>query len=103
MKRIFNKIKTLFDLEGYDFYKVPGHDGGRNIVYICSRDGEKKAVLRISLLDDRSEEDFLAETEFVKYLAENGGPVSDVKESVNGKLVERIEEDGQTAFASLFE
>lgn len=103
MERIFNKIKILFNLEGYEFFKVPGHEGGRNIVYICNQDGENKAVLRISLLDDRSEEDFLAETEFVKCLAENGGPVSDVKESINGKLVERIEEDGQTVFVSLFE
>lgn len=78
MEKIFNKAKELFSLDEYDFFKVPGHDGGRNIVYICIRDGEKKGVLRISLLDDRSEKDFLAETEFVKYLAENGGPVADV-------------------------
>lgn len=103
MEKIFNKAKELFSLDEYDFFKVPGHDGGRNIVYICIRDGEKKSVLRISLLDDRSEKDFLAETEFVKYLAENGGPVADVKKSVNGKLVERIIEEGKSAFVVLFE
>ena len=88
MKRTFNKAKTLYDLEGYEFFEVPGHDGGRNTVYICLKDGERKGVLRISLLDDRSEEDFLAETEFVKYLADKGAPVADVIKSVNGKLVE---------------
>ena len=103
MKRTFNKAKTLYDLEGYEFFEVPGHDGGRNTVYICLKDGERKGVLRISLLDDRSEEDFLAETEFVKYLADEGAPVADVIKSANGKLVERIEEEGQTAYAVLFE
>ena len=82
MKKTFNKAKTLYDLEGYEFFEVPGHDGGRNTVYICLKDGERKGVLRISLLDDRSEEDFLAETEFVKYLADEGAPVADVIKSV---------------------
>ena len=33
---------------------------------------------RISDFGDRSENDYLAETEFVHYLVENGAPVADV-------------------------
>ena len=67
-----------------------------------SRSGEKQYVLRISALGDRSENDYLAETEFVRYLAENGAPVADVIPSVQGRLVERVEADGKAAYVSLF-
>ena len=97
------KAIALYRLEDYDLRPVPGHDGGRNQVYICSKDGENRYVLRISALGDRTEEDYLAETEFVRYLAENGAPVADVIPSVHGKLTERIEQDGKTAFVSVFE
>ena len=98
-----DKAIALYRLEDYDLRPVPGHEGGRNQVYICSKNGEKRYVLRISALGDRTEEDYLAETEFVRYLAENGAPVADVIPSVHGKLAERIEQDGKTAFVSVFE
>ena len=69
---------------------------------IISRNGEKQSVLRISALGDRSENDYLAETEFVRFLAENGAPVSDVIPSIQGKLVERVEADGKAMYISLF-
>ena len=97
------KAKKWYALDNYELRPVPGHEGGRNLVYICSLNGEKKYVLRISALGDRTEEDYLAETEFVRYLARNGAPVTDVIPSVRGKLVERMEQDGATAFVSLFE
>jgi len=97
------KAQKLYALDDYELRPVPGHEGGRNQVYICSLDGEKKYVLRISALGDRTEEDFLAETEFVRYLARNGAPVADVNPSVRGKLVERIELEGTAAFITLFE
>ena len=97
------KAKKLYALDGFELRPVPGHEGGRNLVYICSRDGENRYVLRISALGDRTEGDYLAETEFVRYLAGNGAPVADVIPSARGKLVERIEEDGTTAYVSLFE
>ena len=75
---------------------------GRNQIVIISRNGEKQSVLRISALGDRSEEDYLAETEFVRFLAENGAPVSDVIPSIQGKLVERVEADGKAVYVSLF-
>jgi hypothetical protein len=40
--------------------EVPGHEGGRNRIYICTLDGEKKYVLRISATGDRTEEEYLA-------------------------------------------
>ena len=81
---------------------VAGHYGGRNLIYICSKE-ESKYALRISPLNDRTEEDYLAETEFVHYLAQNGAPVTDVIPSIHGKLVECIETEGQKYYISLFE
>ena len=49
------KARTLYQLEDYEILPVPGHEGGRNLVYICSRDGENRYVLRTSALDDRTE------------------------------------------------
>ena len=91
-------------MEDCTFTPVSGHEGGRNQIVIVSRNGEKQYVLRISALGDRSENDYLAETEFVRFLAENGAPVADVIPSVNGKLVECMEADadGKAAYVSLF-
>ena len=97
------KVMALYALEGFDLRPVPGHEGGRNQVCICSRNGEDRYVLRLSALGDRTEEDYLAETEFIRYLAENGAPVADVIPSRNGKLVECFSRDGKKVFASLFE
>ena len=95
--------KALYALESYELRPVPGHEGGRNLVYICSLKGEKRSVLRISATGDRTEEEYLAETEFVRYLARNGAPVADVIPSVSGKLVECMEQDGKKVYVSLFE
>ena len=111
MKTLEQAIK-LFSLQNYDCREVEGHEGGRNRIFICSKGGEKKFVLRISATGDRSENDYLAESEFVHYLAENGAPVADVIPSAGEKLVEVIDEadsvtagDGGAApvFISLFE
>ena len=99
---ILKQAAALYRLEGYDLKAVAGHEGGRNILYVCNRDGENRYVLRLSMLEDRSEEDYLAETEFVRYLAAGGAPVADVISSVNGRTVERAEAEGQEGFASLF-
>ena len=97
------KAIGLYSLEDYDLRPAPGHEGGRNQVYICSLNGEKKYVLRVSELGDRTREDYLAETEFIRYLAQNGAPVADVKPSVHGNLVESWEQNGTTVYVSLFE
>ena len=102
MKRIPEQLKQLYALEGCTFTPVTGHEGGRNLIVIVSRNGEKQYVLRISGLGDRSENDYLAETEFVRFLAENGAPVADVIPSVQGRPVECLEADGKAIYVSLF-
>ena len=102
MNRILEKAKQLYALEDCTFVPISGHEGGRNRIVAVSRNGEKQYVLRISSLGDRSENDYLAETEFVRFLAENGAPVADVIPSVQGRLVERMEADGKAVYASLF-
>jgi len=104
---ILNQARELYQLNGYELQAVAGHEGGRNDIYICSRGGEKKYVLRISATGDRTEEDYLAESEFVHYLAVGGALVADVIPSKNGLLVERIasanDTDKAVVFVSLFE
>ena len=109
--KILEQAIKLFSLEDYDCCEVEGHEGGRNRIFICSKDGKKKFVLRISATGDRTENDYLAETEFVRFLAKNEAPVADVIPSANGKLVEVLDADGTGAddagtspvFISLFE
>ena len=100
---MIEKAVNLFSLADYDFHEVEGHEGGRNQIFICSKNDEKKFVLRISSTGDRTENDYLAETEFVHYLAKGGAPVADVIPSVNGKLVEIVEDGEAQVFISLFE
>ena len=82
MSKIIEQAKKTYYLEDFTFTTVSGHEGGRNRIVIVSRDGEKQYVLRISALGDRSESDYLAETVFVRFLAENGAPVANVIPSV---------------------
>ena len=102
MKQILEQAKKLYSLEGCTFTPVSGHEGGRNRIVIVSRNGDKQYVLRISTLGDRSGSDYLAETAFVRFLAENGAPVADVVPSVQGRLVEHMEADGKAVYVSLF-
>jgi len=99
---LLKSAASLFDLTLTDLKPVPGHEGGRNRIFICRRQTGEKCVLRLSSLGDRTEEDYLAETEFVRYLAENGAPVADVLPSVNGRMVEKIIADGTDRYLSLF-
>ena len=102
MKSLLERAKELFGLEDYECSPVNEHEGGRNLVYVCCKDGEKQYVLRISGLGDRCEEDYLAETEFVHYLAENGALVADVIFSMKGNLVECEEREDEKNYISLF-
>ena len=102
MNRILEQVKALYPLKDCTFTEVSGHEGGRNTIVIVSRGGEKQYVLRISALGDRSETDYLAETEFVRFLAEHGAPVADVIPSVHGRLVECLEAEGENVYVSLF-
>ena len=103
MHQIIEQAQKLYPLEGCILTPVSGHEGGRNRIFIVSRNGIKQYVLRISDIGDRSEADFLAETEFVHFLAENAAPVADVIPSAHGRLVECVEADGEAVYVSLFE
>lgn len=83
-KLLISKIPELFGLEGYSFSQIPPHDGGRNLVYTCKKAGEKEKMLRIAFLSDRKKEDFLSELEYVRYLYDHGGSVSNVVDSQKG-------------------
>jgi len=102
LDRILDFSKRVYNLHAYELEQVSGHDGGCNIVYICSQNGENKYILRVSILGEKGEKDYLAETEFVHYLAQNEAPAADVVPSVNNKYVECIECDGKEIYLSLF-
>ena len=102
MNQIIDAAKALFALEKYELFPVPGHEGGRNLLFLCRLNGENQAVLRVSPLPDRREADYLAETEFVRYLSQNGAPVADVLPSLNGRLVEKMTHEGNPIYLSLF-
>ncbi len=87
------KLAALYGAAAEDLVAYPSHEGGRNTVYRC---GEK--VIRVSEAADRRYADYLAETEYVHYLAQHGADAVDVVPSVSGKLVEQV--DG--AFVSAF-
>lgn len=96
-------VSELFGLEGYEIQRIPAHDGGRNVVYTCEKEGAEAYILRISFLPDRSREDFLAEVEYIRYLFEHGGSVPDVISSRKGNLLEEFTHNDHTFFVSLFE
>lgn len=48
LKDYLGQAKSFYDLENFEYDQVGGHDGGRNLVYVCKLNGEKKYVLRIS-------------------------------------------------------
>ena len=102
MYKYLENVKKLYDLNEYELSMAPGHDGGRNQILICQRNGNPECVLRFSTLGDRTKEEYLAEAEFVHYLAEKGAPVADVIPSLNGNLAEAVSLDGKECFVMLF-
>ncbi|MBO4635923.1 MAG: phosphotransferase [Clostridiales bacterium] len=98
MEKIIERAKELYGLTGTDLKRIRSHEGGRNTVFAGGG-----YVLRVSCLSDRTMNDYLAETEFIRYLAENGAPVADVICSISGNTVERVDSDGTTFYLCLFE
>lgn len=96
-------VSELYGLESYEIQLIPAHDGGRNVVYTCEKEGAGSKIIRIAFLPDRSQEDFLGEVEYVRYLFEHGGSVSNVISSRNGKLLEEITHHNHTFFICLFD
>lgn len=96
-------ISELYGLEGYVIQPIPAHDGGRNVVYTCEQEGADAKILRIAFLPDRSREDYLGEVEYIRYLFEHGGSVSNVVSSRKGNLLEEITHNNHTFYICLFE
>ena len=99
-------ISGLYGLNGYENYSIKPideHEGGRNIVYVCESESGSAKIIRIAFLNDRSREDFLAETEYVRYLHEHGGSVSNVVDSRSGNMVEEVIHDNHSFFVCVFE
>lgn len=96
-------IQELYGLDDYKINPINAHDGGRNVVYSCAKEGEGSKIIRISFLLDRSREDFLSELEYIRYLYDHGGSVSNVFNSRNGRLLEEINHEGNSFFVCVFE
>lgn len=92
-----------YGLEDYTFLPVQSHEGGRNVVYLGECNKKSGVVVRISYQNDRRKEDYLAELEFVRYLAENGAGVANVISSKEGNLIEELEYETQRLFIAVFE
>lgn len=89
-----NKAANAYAFDINDAVEIPGHEGGRNLVYKIG----SEAVLRISSLSDRKHEDYEAEIEYIHYLAEGGAPVADSIPSKNGKRIEIINDVAVSLF-----
>ncbi len=37
-----DKARALYALQDYELRQVSGHEGGRNLVYVCSLNGENR-------------------------------------------------------------
>ncbi|MEK3747658.1 phosphotransferase [Paenibacillus sp. FSL E2-8871] len=93
----------LYGLEGYEIRLINAHKGGRNIAYNCDKADSEAKIIRIAFLSDRSREDILGEVEYIRYLYEHGGSVSNVVNSQKGNLLETITLNNHTFFVCLFE
>lgn len=94
---------TRYCLDGYRIRPLESHEGGRNVIYTCEKTDALPKILRVSYLNDRTREDFLAELEFIRYLHDNGASVANVISTRDGKLLEEVEYNNQILVISLFE
>ncbi len=101
-KELLPKITELYGLNGCSITQISPHEGGRNLVFSCKKAEENAKIIRIAFLHDRKKEDFLSELEYVRYLFEHGGSVSNVVSSRKGNLLEEITYNNHTFFVCLF-
>jgi Ser/Thr protein kinase RdoA (MazF antagonist) len=88
------KAAELYGFDTDSAKEAPGHDGGRNLVFMIGTD----SVLRVSSLSDRNFEDYEAEIEYVHYLSEGGASVADSIPSGKGNRIEIIDGMAVTMF-----
>lgn len=48
LDKFLENAKNLYGLKEYELSRAPGHEGGRNQIYICKRNGIPEYVLRFS-------------------------------------------------------
>jgi len=96
-------ISELYKLSDYEINAVNAHVGGRNVVYSCYNADKGDKIIRISFLPDRNRDDFLSELEYVRYLYDRDGSVSNVVTSCNGRLLEEIVCGDNKYFVCVFE
>jgi len=96
-------VWELYELEGYTFTHIERDYIAPNVVYYCDKNDSESRILRIAFRSDRNMDDYLGETEFIRYLHENGGSVANVICSRMGNMVEEITHDKHTFFVCLFE
>ena len=102
---LFPLVQELYGLDGYTPKFIDrGYEiyEGQNAVYCCKKEGENPKILRLSL-SGRTRAELLAEVEYIRYLFENGGSISNVISSRNGNLLEEITHNNITCLVSLFE
>lgn len=92
-----------YDLEGYEMTPIHEHEGGRNKIYLCHSETRDDTVIRVSNLDDRTKDDYLAELEFVRFLYTHGANVANVLDSLNHNLLEQIQLGQDTYTISCFQ
>ena len=97
-EELLEKSAEMFGFDKRTAKLIPAHEGGRNTVFMI---GEER-VLRFSGLEDRVFEDYLAETEYVSYLAKNGASVAAVVPSLQGRNAERVSCGGREYAVSMF-
>ena len=102
-KALLSKIVELYELDGYSITQISPHEGGRNLAFACEKGGENAKIIRIAFLNDRKKEDFLSELEYVRYLSEHGGSVSNAVDSRKGNLMEEVIHNNHTFYICLFE
>ena len=102
-EKILPVVREQYAVSGYVFRALESHEGGRNVIYIGEKEAAPSYVLRISYQNDRTKEEYLAELEFVHYLAENGASVSDVIATGEGKLLCEIGYESNMLTVCLFE
>lgn len=72
-----------------------------NSVYLLSSNAQR-LYLRITSSEHRSEAQLTSELQFIRFLAGRGVPVSEPVPSRTGRLVDGIEQEGATFYASAF-
>ncbi len=102
-ENILPVVIEKYRLHEYTIEPLDSHEGGRNVVYVCDKEGAQSYILRVSYQNDRSREDYLAELEYVRYLYEHGASVSNVIASKTGNLLEEVRYGNQVLYLCLFE